>query len=363
MIISQIISNQPPSINQNNIQIKNKMSYPLKENISKDTFSFQGHYVPAKSLREAEAYTRNKLNIKNYNVSNLDVANYINKGLSYLNSITNGKIGALDGISYKSFAKFNKPLSVIAFIRTERLYGLMDIFNLAKPRLKHSLYINKDFFNNVDFFIKNMKIGLLQTSLLKNDKNVLKLNDNFTTKDQQKYEKLMNTRLKHLSLEDKVDLSSYLSTLQDYAMFKQSIVNTSIKKILKDKNQSKIVNGLIKNLSRKMDKNDKFRLLTQMEKRLGIQHPIQIDGKYKILNHEIGHMLHAENDPVTFFNPSRRQKDCFRKNIYQVSRVSNYATKNSNEFVAETFAKLVQGIKMPYEIMKLYYQFGGPKVN
>lgn len=363
MLISPIRNNQLSTINQNNLQIKNKISFPQKENISKDTFSFKGHYVSAKSLRDAEAYAKNKLNIRNYNVSNLDVANYLNKGLSYLNSVTNGKIGALDGVVYTSFAKFNKSLGVIAFIKSERQYGLMDIFNLTKPRLNHTLYINRDFFNNVDFFIKNMKIGLLQTSLLKNDKNGLKLNDNFTTKDQQKYEKLMNTRLKYLSLEEKVDLSSYLFTLQDYAMFKQSIVDTSIKKILKDKNKLKSIGNIVQSFSNRLNKNDKFRLLTKMEKKLGIQHPIQIDGKYKILNHEIGHMLHAENDPATYFNPSQYQEAYFRRNIYQVSRVSDYATKNFNEFVAETFAKLVQGIKMPYEIMKLYYQFGGPKVN
>lgn len=220
--------------------LQNKISYYHQINTpNSDSLSFKSRYITAKSLREAEAYARNKLNIKNYNVSNLDVANYINKGLSYLNSVTNGKIGALDGVVYTDFSKCGTHSYAIASLQTERQISLKNIFNLSKLDLKHTLLINKYFFNNIDVFVNRIKLKLLQTSLLKNDKNGLKLNDNFTTKDQQKYEKLMNTRLKHLSLEEKVDLCSYLFTLQNYAMFKQSIVDTSIKKILKDKNKSK----------------------------------------------------------------------------------------------------------------------------
>jgi hypothetical protein len=86
------------------------------------------------------------------------------------------------------------------------------------------------------------------------------------------------------------------------------------------------------------------------------------DHPLNVFHHEYAHFLHdlnsskdsGYNHNVTYLNESQRAI---------AKRVSNYATTNSNEFVAETAAGIMSGKTYDAEVMKLYRSFDGPTVT
>ena len=50
---------------------------------------------------------------------------------------------------------------------------------------------------------------------------------------------------------------------------------------------------------------------------------------------------------------------------YQQSagKVSSYAQTSIGEFIAETYAKMVRGEKIPDDVMTLYNKYNGPKLG
>ncbi|MEW5821491.1 MAG: hypothetical protein AB1782_14965 [Cyanobacteriota bacterium] len=78
--------------------------------------------------------------------------------------------------------------------------------------------------------------------------------------------------------------------------------------------------------------------------------------------HEIGHAIHQRCHPIKFLNlvlsGTRFSPD---EQVYISTQVSIYAAKTVFEFVAEVFAGQMAGKKYPEDIMKYYYELGGPE--
>lgn len=83
------------------------------------------------------------------------------------------------------------------------------------------------------------------------------------------------------------------------------------------------------------------------------------DDPLHVLHHEIGHFLHNSslgNDVYQFFKETPLTT---RQVSIIITEVSEYATENPLEFVAETYAALRAGRKFSEELLRLYSHFGG----
>jgi hypothetical protein len=83
--------------------------------------------------------------------------------------------------------------------------------------------------------------------------------------------------------------------------------------------------------------------------------------------HEYGHALHAKEVPYQQWATWRRGKfgsgkiGALRKSV--AKQVSDYATTNPQEFVAETFAGNLNGKKYSKEVYAMYKEYKGPKLK
>jgi hypothetical protein len=86
-----------------------------------------------------------------------------------------------------------------------------------------------------------------------------------------------------------------------------------------------------------------------------------------LLSHEYGHTLHQKQ--IGYKEASSLIKEKFgrggegMKNSQIAGRVSDYATTNPMEFVAETFAGHINGKKYDAEVMELYKKYKGPELK
>lgn len=80
-----------------------------------------------------------------------------------------------------------------------------------------------------------------------------------------------------------------------------------------------------------------------------------------VLWHELGHALHAQSASDAF----DRQKSAFAAPSWQAiaNRVSQYAGRTQNEFVAEVFAGAIAGNHYSEDVQRLYGQLHGPTVH
>jgi hypothetical protein len=78
-----------------------------------------------------------------------------------------------------------------------------------------------------------------------------------------------------------------------------------------------------------------------------------------VLVHEMGHLLHGKSNPSEFQQWKATRLGGAKKVAMSISR---YATKNSREFVAETFTKAVfhGASKLPDHVKSVYKSYGGP---
>lgn len=76
--------------------------------------------------------------------------------------------------------------------------------------------------------------------------------------------------------------------------------------------------------------------------------------------HEFGHAQHFAKEPLAALKPRPWTVEANRATARQVSR---YAALDRNEFIAETFAGLVNGRTYSAEVMSLYERLGGPAIG
>lgn len=143
---------------------------------------------------------------------------------------------------------------------------------------------------------------------------------------------------------------------------------------------SEAAQNIVKNLSkyRQAPKSftfgDKFQLYEDL-KCLIHSNGTQVGNKFSSLYHEVGHFEHQLAVGNRYLEMGKPQ-ECIRqfgkvseatteflnnpqtRNI--AGTVSEYATESPLEFVAETYSKLIQGQKLPEDVMALYRKYGGP---
>ena len=83
-------------------------------------------------------------------------------------------------------------------------------------------------------------------------------------------------------------------------------------------------------------------------------------GIHQELFHELGHKAHS----TSCKNYNNLGLDWSQKEFQEIAaKVSQYSKESPEEFVAETFSLLVQGKKLPQDVLQLYEKCGGPIIN
>ena len=179
------------------------------------------------------------------------------------------------------------------------------------------------------------------------------------------YERLKtwNNIIEHINYAPDKFISKLLKNNQCLDLFRKNNLQTDI------------------NIINRLTKDEQRALLVNMQECLGKNNiPIEIDaglGKispFRSLYHEIGHVkdVLCESRPAPYsfnndFNKYPKElKDWLKdENTAKIaSSVSSYArTGGPAEFIAETFADLVSGKKLPDDVIALYKKLGGPMVS
>lgn len=62
--------------------------------------------------------------------------------------------------------------------------------------------------------------------------------------------------------------------------------------------------------------------------------------------------------------PTKRHKEFINTESIQATagKVSDYAKTSRHEFIAETYARLIEGEKLPEDVMALYKKYNGPMI-
>ena len=72
-----------------------------------------------------------------------------------------------------------------------------------------------------------------------------------------------------------------------------------------------------------------------------------------------------DKDPKTFKKvfPDLYEFLTNQEHQQTAGKISEYAQTSIGEFIAETYAKMVRGDKIPNDVMKLYEKYNGPKLG
>ena len=321
-----------------------------------NSINFRSKYIPVKNINEAKNFAIRNLGLKHYEISDVEVANWLNKALIYIKEITNGKSTILDKVAYKNYADSKGNSKNI--MATYQCETFKNVLSPIPHIINDTLVINKNFVKNINEFLDTGKENLINLNILTENSRGLKLTTNYTTKYKNEFERLMNMRYRDMTFEDKMGLNDFLSSLQDYSEFKTTDIDSYVDKFLAY-NINKI--PLIYRIPLKygLTGEDKFALLNKCEQIAGVVHNVNIDGKYKPILHETGHMLHAHESPNIFFGNNIQLKRYFRNNLYTASKISQYAKTSPLEYVAETFVKMALKMKLPKDVIDLYRICGG----
>ena len=275
------------------------------------------NFQEAKSIEEAMKWGKDNLGITNYEkYDNLEVLNWINKGITDLQNRIPLKKRLFKGVSFES--------SDVA-----EFFGRCD---------KDTLVLNKSIIDNVNELLSKDIKDCIKDGILVDNINCLKLNiqhKNITLAKE--IERLCNkyqTNHNNLSWNEKIKIHEYIRKLY-----------------------------LIKNNKTVLSARETEQILNQVN-------------PHYIIYHEGGHALHRKVVGEKIFGEMGKMKEieewgCKNKSITEeflntksiqetASKVSDYAKESPLEFVAEVFAQMIEGRKFPDDVMALYKKYNGP---
>lgn len=182
------------------------------------------------------------------------------------------------------------------------------------------------------------------------------------------------------TLKDKALLYNYLGSFSDTL---HSIMDSplhNIKSIIETKGLKEIceLNNIptdlekIKLLPLKEQQQILSNILKVSNKKITISFQMKDVSPFTTVYHELGHLQDMKPRCLTTdkFNneyeyyPKELKEWVDNSEYMQIaSRVSAYSTHGPGEFIAETFAKLMDGAKLPDEVISLYKKLEGPAVS
>ena len=329
-------------------------------------------FKEAKTLEEAIEFGKKHLGIKDYlgfESNNVEALNWINRGLTDVNNYAKGKA--------------QMPTYVTTYAKDGVIASATDY---VKELDGHALNFNKDIINDPNTLLNKYFEFLSKNKAIIKENEAFKINDNIFAADDVTggIEKLLNrykTNSKDLSFADKMTLYQNMEQLITVYNGIYASPLKSIEQIFKVQNFKNITlsNGKILTLDdiAKMTTDEQSHILRSLYRAAKgkLKFKVKASSPYETIYHETGHIQHqylvgdkynkmckleefeergVVDKSITedFLNDQMKQQTA--------ARVSPYATTSPLEFVAETFAKLVKGEKLPDEVISLYKHYGGP---
>lgn len=180
------------------------------------------------------------------------------------------------------------------------------------------------------------------------------------------------------TFKQKLDFYASLDVLHNRINSYNEVPFNTIKQLLKQENVKKFCedNNILTDL-------EKIKLLSKEEQHKIIQSMINNGVEFKIgfdikslsafdtIYHEMGHIQDMTPRCLTTdkykFDYSKYSDELKawvdnQENMQIANRVSEYASHGPGEFIAETFARMIQGNKLPDEVLALYKKLKGPAV-
>ena len=307
------------------------------KNIKPANLSEHVDFQLAKTKEEAAKFVKDNFGMqyrsKAQNDMSLEMMNFVNKGLTKFNNATKGKYRPANFIEYSAKSFINEDADAMA--RVLRYDG---------DKNYYSICFNPKFFENIDKLIVDTINGDIAAGGLR------KINGRYTfdplnrsfsiaKETEDKIAKYFDGKC---NIEEKVELFHLLEDISD----------ANIKLFEK-------YNGD----------------LNKLQELVGTNITVEKTSPFHVVYHEIGHVYHDLKDP-NMFEKMGKLKELKQSGItdfsilnefngkYQgvASRVSDYATTSPAEFVAEVYAKMIDGKKFDNEIMALYKKYSGPEL-
>lgn len=329
-------------------------------------------FKTASSLEEAIEYAQKNWGIKEFEITNLDIANWVNLNITKISNKLNGKLAVPHIINYTTPQKNKYAVSI-------------------NPE-QDTIFINKEYYENIGTTLSSLVEALKKGNVivLNNETSKTEFRRIFVSKD---IEKANNLLEKYTQNPDNINYNQQIELLEAC-----SAVNNKCKtwklaplNILKQILKSKEVLSGLKDTNIETDINKISNMCTQEQadvlKSIFMKFKIDaftfetnIGSSGSSIFHEFGHLQHyyTINNGMEFYKLAKKDEceEIFGKisdetkeflensEIQQnAARVTEYATCSPLEFVAETFSKLIDGNNYPKEVMDLYYKYKGPKIS
>lgn len=326
-------------------------------------------FKPAQTIEEAIQFGRDNLKIKKYKgftENDLEVLNFINEGLTNVSNKLKGTIRLPKTIKYKDIKDST----------------LAQVGPFSK-----SFELNKNIFGNMDKTIKDIlkpieESGLIKVSITENNKmkySFLKAFDENSIKPL--IRQIANYKCGNCkTLKEKVDLYNSLGVLLDtfnaakkspFRIIKQLIENPAVKEACQKSGISTDLEK-IKTLSLAEQNQIVAQIFAKTGIKASLSFNIKDNSEFHAIYHELGHLQDVQQrcfDTTDHcnFEYSKYPKELKKwvdngADIQTANRVSEYASHGEGEFVAETFAKLMDGAKLPDDVIELYKRVKGPAI-
>lgn len=332
-------------------------------------------FKEAKSMEEAIKFAKEHLGITKFDVGNdLEMANWVNNGLTKVSNKYKGKapiptiVETYPEELYQKAIKEGKSIAMADInAHTGRMRVNTHYFNDAKKTIQKcmdamEIKIGKpDAKGNVNF-----QFGMLPFMNMKKQTDLMPL-----------LEKVANgkaTKMEIVTCEMAIDdMLHYQNLLYEQPELIYSHVLKS--------NKLQSIFGAKKDLN--VLSLDKFKTLTK-EKQIDYLYNLNdevIKGKtgddllsvfseiriadrrpdvHHVIDHEMGHALHLQSIGTSAYKKKHLLTDT-EKNV--ATTISDYATTNSHEFVAEVHAEIMKGHTVSQEVMDLYKKYGGMPIT
>lgn len=314
-------------------------------------------FKQAATYEEAVQFGKTHLGIKEYKgfqAKDIDVINWINEGIVNVSNKMKGKSKIPKKIIYE-------PLDEDTILGVNRRGNVLSI--------------NRSVFDDVDKAIKDYLNDGSDITFMNGKYSYPEIFSTNTIKELlQKLDKFRN-HPNNCSFKEKVELyENLLQVSKEDASFILYPINR-IKSILQTPEAKERISSIgleynIDNIA-KMSIDEQLDLLMKYIRGANIKQSFKLTSCFDSIYHEFGHL----NDPKLSSRAFTREVYDTQKIAYPTElkewlnntekqriagKVSCYATENPAEFIAETFAKLIEGSKVSDDVMALYKKYGGP---
>lgn len=345
-------------------------------------------FTPAKTMEEAKEFAKKHLKIEKFDTANdLDMANWVNEGLVNINNKYKGKGHIPKEVRPVPDELKETHKNVIATMSARLGKGFY---------MEPILTVNVDFFNNAHKFIdKRLKDFGFKVIPRKDGCHELAMHMlPFFNKDKQLDIMLLSEKFVN-GKASKMDIVALNKSFKDYYAYSHFLADNPMAIINDIYSQKGVVDLLKKHMKQgsfksveelgKMTNKEQMDYLFEASDALtGLpfnQHPSSkiLASKRSVFNtlyHEEGHLFHHKNtildyeDMHVVYNKQTGKPDKIgalakgflesKEEQFIASTVSRYAKSSPLEFVAEVYARMLNGEKFGDDVMNLYNKYKGP---